>query len=128
MPAPLAAEPTAGVVLATRFIPNCFVPVVETVGTVRAVIVFAPEVKVVPLTVIEYPLEAFVEALIVEVPETVELELSVPRGTAVLASVNVRASSTEAVTVTAPAVDVATVPVSIAVVQAASEYEVIRKK
>ena len=56
-----------------------------------------------------------------DVPDAVVLDESVPKVTFVVASVKVKVSSTDAVTVTIPAVEVATVPVSIAVVQAASE-------
>ena len=63
-----------------------------------------------------------------EVFEPVEAVVSDPSGTVVVPNVNVRVSSTDAVTVTNPAVEVATVPLSIVVVQAASEYVVIRIK
>ena len=61
-------------------------------------------------------------------PDAVELELSVPRGTLEVPSVKVRVSSTDAVTVTIPAVEVATVPLSMVVVQALSEKVAMRKK
>jgi hypothetical protein len=71
---------------------------------------------------------ALVEALIVEVPELVALDVNVPRATVELESVKVNVSSTDAVTVTCPAVDVATVPLSMPVVHAASEKVAMRKK
>lgn len=47
------AVPTAGVVLATRFIPNCAVPIVLVVADDIAAIVLLPDVSVGPLSVIE---------------------------------------------------------------------------
>jgi hypothetical protein len=69
---PLAAgatsEPTAGfeveVVLAFKLRPNWLKPWTPAVDTFIAVIVFEPEVSVGPLTVIEYPLPALVDAAI----------------------------------------------------------------
>ena len=77
---------------------------------------FGPDVKVVPLTVILYPLDALVAALIVEVPEPVLLVESVPRATVAALRVNVSVSSTLAVTVICPAVEDAIVPTSTGVV------------
>ena len=62
-----------------------------------------------------------VPIVIDEVPVPVELVVMVPSGMVAVASVNVKVSSTEAVTVICPAVEVATAPASIGVVQAASE-------
>jgi len=61
------SEPTAGVVFALRFRPNCGVPrVLAAAVPPMPVIVLEPEVRVVPLTVIIYPVVAFVEAAICE--------------------------------------------------------------
>jgi hypothetical protein len=83
--------------------------------------VFDPEVSVVPFTVIEYPDDPLVEAVIDEVAVPVELVDRVPRAAVADDRVKVSVSSTLAVTVICPAVEVATVPVSTAVVQALSE-------
>ena len=95
---------------------------------VIAVIVFVPDVNVVPLYETEYPVEALVAKVILDVPVPVAPIDSVPNATVAAANVNVNVSSTFAVTVICPAVDVATSPVSIGVVQAASENVVIRIK
>ena len=109
-------------------IPNCFAFVLDAVGEASAVMVFAPEVSVVPATVIEYPFAAFVDAVILDVPDPVALVVSDPSGTVADARVKVSVSSTLAVTVIWPAVEVATVPVSTGTVHEASEYVVIRIK
>jgi hypothetical protein len=129
-PLPETPEPTDGVVLAIRFIPNCDVLVLDAVGDDSAVIVFAPDVNVVPDTVIEYPVDAFVDADIVEVPKLVAAVVTGvgDKLTVAAASVKLSASSTVALTVIWPAVEVATVPVSIAVVHVAVENVVIRRK
>ena len=49
---PLGLLPTAGVVFATRLRPNCCVFKIEAVGVVSALMVFDPDVSVVPDTVI----------------------------------------------------------------------------
>lgn len=121
VPVPETADPTDGVVFATRLSPNCLLFIEEAVGELSAVIVLLPEVSVEPLTEIEYPRLPLVEAVREDVAEPVELVVSVPSEAVAEASVKVRASSTLAVTVICPAVDVATVPVSIGVVQVASE-------
>src|SRR5438445_736124 len=64
----------------------------------------------------------------VEVPLPVLLVVIVPKATVALASVKVSVSSTLAVTVIWPAVEAATVPLSMPVVQAASEYVLMRAK
>jgi hypothetical protein len=128
---PLGFVPTFGAALSTILIPNPAVPGDDAE--------FEYEGNAVPpagfsafgeLYVIEYPLAALVDAAIVDVPK---LATPVPIGsgdklTVAVASVNVNVSATFAFTVMTPAVDAATTPVSIAVVQALSEYVVRRKK
>jgi hypothetical protein len=82
------------------------------------------------LYVIVYPLAALVDAAIVDIPK---LAAPVPIGagnksTDAAASVNVNVSSTLAFTVMIPAVEVATVPVSITPVKPTAEYVVMRRK
>lgn len=57
-----------------------------------------------------------------DVPEPVVLVVKVPSATVAEVNVNVRVSSTDAVTVICPAVDAATVPLSTAPVQSSLEY------
>ena len=69
LPYPVAAAPTPpegfaptfGLVLYTRFIPNCFDPGEEVAGTVIASIVFGPEASVLPIAWTTYPLLALLE-------------------------------------------------------------------
>lgn len=108
--------------------PNWLEPWLLAVWLDNAVIVFSPEVRVAPLTVMEYPLAALVAADIVEVPLPVVAVVRVPSATVAEANVNVNVSSTLAVTVICPAVEAATVPESTEVVHASSEYVVILAK
>lgn len=114
--------------LALRLIPNWLEFCVDVALEARAVIVFAPDVRVLPLTLITYPLVALVDALIVDVLLPVVAVVREPSATVALDNVKVSVSSTLAVTVICPAVEDATDPASIAVVQASSEYVVIRAK
>lgn len=111
-----------------RLMPNSWSPIVEAFAVPIAAIVPPGDVSVLPLYVSEYPLEAFVATPIVDVPVPVELVDRVPKATVAEASVKVSVSSTLAVTVILPAVDVATVPVSTVVVHEASEKVAIRRK
>lgn len=122
MPEPETFDPTAGVELLMRLIPNCSVFMADAVAVgVMASMLLPPDVSVDPVITIEYPEEALVDAVIEDVPEPVALVDKVPRATVADASVKLNVSSTLAVTVIAPAVELATVPVSIGVVQVASE-------
>jgi hypothetical protein len=134
VPAPCGSVPTFGVALSRKFKPNWLLPCVEAVWAASAVIVLEPEVSVVPLTVILYPLPALVEIPICDVPLPVVLGVRVPRLTDepvapeqlldVMPDVpvqNVRVSSTCADNWIGVDVLVATVPASIGVDQAASE-------
>lgn len=116
-------------------------PWLEAVCVARAVIVLEPDVNVVPLTVTAYPLAALVVTPTWDVPMPVLEVVNVPKATLVPVAPaqlllvmpevpvqKVRASSTEPLTVIWLAVLAATVPLSIEVVQAESEYVVILAK
>ena len=60
-PAPSGSCPEPSEPFARRFNPNWFVPLLDTSTELMAGIVFIPDVRVVPLTVTEYPKSAFVE-------------------------------------------------------------------
>jgi hypothetical protein len=55
------------VVLSTRFIPNCPVPLVPAAAEAIAGMVFAPDDSVVPFTVMAYPEPAFLQPAICDV-------------------------------------------------------------
>ena len=81
VPGPVTSMPTKGVVLALRFKPNWLVPMTLVVEEFMAVMVLAPEVKVLPLTVMTYPPVPLVEADIREVPVVVAVVLKRPKST-----------------------------------------------
>src|SRR5581483_2567161 len=78
---PLGLAPTEGLELATRLIPNWLVPVVELHPLEQAVMVLAPEVRVVPVTTTVIPAEALVPTKSVLVPVAAELVDNVPNAT-----------------------------------------------
>ena len=139
-PEPEGLAPTLGVVLLRKLAPNCAVPGLEAVWLPRAAIVGDPaqeHVRVDPLTVIEYPDVPLVEAAMTDVPvfgfkvsnvpKLTELPATVPQLVPVI-DVPVQKTSDSSIvplSVIAVAVLAATVPVSTAVVQAASENKVI---
>jgi hypothetical protein len=81
LPAPDGLVPIDGVVLETRLIPNWLDACVDGTDDDIAAIVFAPDVSVVPLTVIIYPLPALVVAPICDVAAPVLVVVSVPSPT-----------------------------------------------
>ena len=78
---PVGLAPTDGTVLATKLIPNWLVPGVELHPAEQAVIVLAPEVRVVPVTTTAIPDEALVPTNIVCVPVTAAAVDNVPKAT-----------------------------------------------